>query len=159
MSPTAMIRRAIAGGGVKALKYSAVSVVGVVVTQVLIFAFHGPAGLSATLTNFLAVSLASVPAYYLNRAWVWGKRGRNSIRREVLPFWGFSLLGLAVSTVAVSVVAGMWDNPLAINVANIGSFGLLWVAKYLVLDAVMFGADETPAVDPCAATEPAPEFV
>ncbi len=149
-----MFRRAVAQGGVKALKYSAVSVIGVVITQALILAFHGPMGLSPTVTNLLAVSIASVPAYFLNRAWVWRKRGRNDFRREVLPFWGFSLLGLALSTIAVTVVAGVWTNPLAVNVANIGAFGLIWVAKYLVLDTMLFGADTASAqADPASVPE------
>ncbi len=112
------------------------------ITQSLILAFHGPMGLSPTVTNLLAVSIASVPAYFLNRAWVWGKRGRNDLRREVLPFWGFNLFGLLLSTIVVAIVANLWSNPLAVNVANIGAFGLIWVAKYLVLDTMLFG-DET----------------
>jgi putative flippase GtrA len=140
-----MLRQAMAQGGAKALKYSAVSVIGVLITQSLILAFHGPMGLSPTVTNLLAVSIASVPAYFLNRAWVWGKRGRNDLRREVLPFWGFNLFGLALSTVVVAIVANWWSNPLAVNVANIGAFGLIWVAKYLVLDTMLFGDESIPA--------------
>lgn len=134
-----MFSRAVAQGGARALKYSAVSIIAVVITQSLILVFHGPMGLSPMVTNLLAVSIASLPAYLLNRAWVWGKRGRNDFRREVLPFWGFSLFGLALSTLLVAIVAELWKNPLAVNLANITAFGLIWVAKYLVLDTLLFG--------------------
>ena len=47
-----------------------------------------------TLANVLAVMLSAVPVFLLNKRWVWGQRGRPSLRREILPFWGFTLLGL-----------------------------------------------------------------
>lgn len=131
----------------KLLRYSAVSLIAVAVTQALLVAFHTGLGLAPVTTNLLAVSLASVPAYLLNRAWVWRKSGRNSFTREVLPFWGFSLVGLAISTVAVAVASGMWESPLVVNVANLAAFGVLWVAKYVALDALIFGQAPELAVE------------
>lgn len=128
--------------GAKALKYASVSVVGVVVTQVLLVICYQVLELSAGWSNFIAVSGASIPAYLLNRQWVWQKTGRHSLRREVLPFWAISLLGLLISTVAVSVVSRQWDSQLAVSGTNIASFGVLWVAKFLFLDAIMFKPDE-----------------
>ncbi len=132
--------------GLRALKYASVSVVGVVVTQVLLVVCYQPAfriEMTAGWANFTAVSGASIPAYLLNRQWVWQKTGRHSMRREVLPFWGISLLGLLISTVAVSFVSRIWDTQLAVSGTNIASFGLLWIGKYLFLDAVMFKPVET----------------
>ena len=37
--------------------------------------------------------LTSVPAFLLNKYWVWGKRGRAHMRREVIPFWLFTVAG------------------------------------------------------------------
>ena len=39
------------------------------------------------------VSVVSIPAFLLNKYWVWGKRGRAHMRREVLPFWLFTVAG------------------------------------------------------------------
>lgn len=136
--------------GRRALKYASVSVVGVVVTQVLLVVCYQPAfglEMSAGWANFTAVSGASVPAYLLNRQWVWQRSGRHSLRREVLPFWGISLLGLLISTVAVSYVSRHWDSQLAVSGTNIASFGVLWVAKYLFLDAIMFKSVEPTGVE------------
>lgn len=124
--------------GPRAIKYASVSVVGVAVTQVLLVITY-QSGMAAAWANFVSVSGASIPAYLLNRQWVWGKTGRHSVHREVLPFWGMSILGLIISTVAVAYVADHWDSQLAISATNIASFGTLWVAKYLLLDQVMFG--------------------
>lgn len=123
----------------RALRYSAVSVVGVVITQALLVAAHGVVGLAPIAANVTAVSLAALPMFFLNRAWVWQRSGRSSFRREVVPFWGFTFAGLGLSTLAVAVVASMTDSTLLIAGANIGAFGVLWVAKFFVLDQVVFG--------------------
>ena len=124
----------------KALRYSAVSVIGMVITQVLLFGAHGVVGLAPILANTIAVSLAAIPVFLLNRAWVWQLRGRGSFRREVVPFWGFTLAGLVLSTLAVAVVSSITTSSLAVSAANIGAFGVLWVAKFFVLDEVVFAA-------------------
>ena len=35
------------------------------------------------------------PSYWLNRNWVWGKRGRSHSVKEIVPFWIMSALGIA----------------------------------------------------------------
>lgn len=128
------------------LKYSAVSVVNVIVGQGLLFLFTG-AHIGPTISNVLAVSISAVPAYFMNRAWVWGKKGRSDFRREVLPFWGFALAGLVLSALVVTGASAAVDYEPGIegwrrfvpNLANISAFGILWVVKFFVLDAVVFG--------------------
>lgn len=124
----------------RALRYSAVSVVGIVVTQAVLVGAHAVAGMAPILANTIAVSVAAIPVFFLNRAWVWQLSGRGSFRREVLPFWGFTLAGLVLSTLAVAAVSSMTTSTLAVSAANIGAFGVLWVAKFFVLDEVIFAA-------------------
>lgn len=126
--------------GAKALKYASVSAIAIVVTQVALFVTLQVLDMSPVWSNFVSVSIASVPAYLLNRQWVWAKTGRHSMRREVLPFWGISLLGLLLSTGAVAIVSRWTDAHLAVAATNIASFGVLWVGKYVYLDRLMFGA-------------------
>lgn len=134
--------------GIKLIKYSAVSVVGVVITQVLIVILHAGMGVSSVWTNILAVGLSALPAYFLNRAWVWGKRGKSHLTKEIIPFWAFAFAGLVLSTVIVALIAG---NPAAgqkpsagetvrIMIGNLAGFGLLWIARFLVLDRLLFGS-------------------
>lgn len=129
--------------GLRALKYASVSVVGIVVTQILLVLAYQGFNWGGAASNFFAVTGASVPAYILNRRWVWQKSGQHSLRREVLPFWGVSLLGLILSTVAVGVVTRWWDSQLVLSGTNIAAFGVLWVGKYMFLDKLMFGNTET----------------
>lgn len=122
----------------KFLRYAGVSAITVPTGQALLFLFNTVAGLPAALANVFAVSLASIPAYLLNRHWVWGKRGRHSFLNEVLPFWIMALAGLVLSTIAVAVVATHWDNALAIALANLAAFGVLWVVRYVIMDQWLF---------------------
>jgi len=134
----------------KAARYSAVSVVGVVLTQALLLAGHGILGIEAGRANVAAVLVTAVPVYLLNRAWVWQLRGPSSWRREVLPFWGFTVAGLVLSTLAVGAVSALTASPVAVAAANIGAFGLLWVAKFAVLDGVVFGSVADAAAEAAA---------
>ncbi len=49
-----------------------------------------------------------------------------------------ALLGLAFSTVLVHLAAGWNDSTVVVSAANLTAFGILWVAKYLLLDSLLF---------------------
>ena len=116
-------------------KYSMTSVVGVVMGQTLIFLFASVLGWSWGWANVAAVSISTVPTYYLSRAWVWQKRGKSSIYAEIVPFWVMTFLGLLLSTVFVVFLEDRYpDSPILANVGNVLGFGVLWVAKFFVLD-------------------------
>jgi putative flippase GtrA len=151
----------------KGLKYSAVSVVNVIIGQGLllffnIFVFHvnNPDLTEAekvnltTLSNILAVCISAVPAFYLSRAWVWGKKGKSHFKKEVLPFFIFVGIGLVFSTILVR-----WSTDLAHddltgieavllpNVVNMAAFGILWVLRFFLFDKlfhVEINEDDTP---------------
>lgn len=132
----------------KLLKYAGVSVVGVVLGQTLLLVFFAGFGWSAVVSNVSAVAIATVPVYFLNRRWVWGRIGRNRIMTEVVPFWAMAFIGLALSTLAVHWAHGHWDHPLAVSAANLSGFLIPWVAKFFLLDAVMFRDREPAPVPP-----------
>ena len=104
-------------------------------------------GVRAWLANVIATAVGTVPSYVLNRRWVWGRRGASDPWREVMPFWVMSFAGLLLSTVAVDaadalardLAVGQPVHMAALLAANVGSFGALWVAQFIVLDRVLFG--------------------
>ncbi len=147
-TPTTLLDRLTRGNVDKLLRFSAVSIIGVVITQALLLLLHGILGLDAVGSNVLAVTATTLPVFILNKRWVWGRGGRSHWRREVLPFWGFTLLGLALSTLLVWIAQKVSDATLLVMAANIAGFGVVWLAKFFFLDAVIFGAaddDVTPA--------------
>lgn len=133
--------------GRKWTRYSAVSVVGIAASQLLILVFSGYLNMPGAPANILATALSSIPAYYLNRAWVWGKRGKNHLTKEVIPFWAFAFAGLVISTLIVVVIvphpappdAG-WTYTARVMFANLAGFGILWVAKFFAFEKLLFGA-------------------
>ncbi len=86
--------------------------------------------------------VATVPSYYLNRKWVWGKGGRSHLIKEVVPFWCMSAIGIAVSIVGASVAKHIGtvhhfshpEQTALVLFANVFSFGVFWVLKYLVFN-------------------------
>lgn len=125
--------------GAKLIRYGAVSAFNVVFSQTLLYGAQTVPEWSAVASNVFAVSVSAVPAYVLSRYWVWQKRGKNHIMREVVPFWSLTLLGFVLSTVAVWFVAEQWaPPPLVINATNLAAFGVVWVFKFVILDQVLF---------------------
>ena len=122
----------------KLLKFAVVSIVSLIGTQSAVWSGIEIARWSPLWANFWAVSIASLPAYYLNRRWVWNLTDSHSIRIEVLPFWAFNLVGLFLSTGAVVIVSQVAESTFLILLANFGSFGLLWVGKFVFLNNFLF---------------------
>jgi len=143
---TDLLDRLTRGRGEKALRYSAVSVVGVVITQTLLVILAGILNIQPVVANVIAVMTSAIPVFLLNKRWVWGKGGRARVRREVLPFWALTLVGLAISSGMVAIAHAYSDRTIYVMLANISGFGIVWVAKFLFLDAIVFGPDEDDAL-------------
>lgn len=146
----------------KLVRYAGVSAVSTTISLTVLGALVATRTLSPGWANLVATGIGTVPSFELNRRWVWCKRGRRSLGREVLPFWALSLGGLGLSTWAVSVAArtassaGWGDTAVALTsqVANVATFGSLWVLQYHLLDRVLFarsvptfGGDEATVCD------------
>jgi putative flippase GtrA len=125
------------------VRFVMVSAVAVPFSQVVFVLCKEGFELNGTASNIIAVTLSCIPSYLLNRYWVWGKRGRNHFWREVFPFWAMAILGLILSTIFVWWVDQRTDVTLFLMGANLSAFGLLYVAKFLMLDRLLFKvADE-----------------
>lgn len=143
LSLHALADRFTGGRGALAVKYSMVSVIGVVITQSLLVLFVGVLDRNPAWSNVTAVMLTAAPVFLLNKWWVWAHDGKVSLRREILPFWVFTGAGLALSTGLVALAHRVAEgNTALVMVASVSGFGVLWVAKFLFLDQIMFGRPE-----------------
>lgn len=122
----------------KLMRFAAVSLVTVPAGVVLLWLLL-QTELRPFVANLLSVAIATVPNYWLNRTWVWRKRGRNSIRREIMPFWAMAFFGLCLSTVAVWIAERFTDADLVFVGVNVASFGVVWLAKFIVIERYLFG--------------------
>ena len=132
--------------GRKAVKYTAVSVISVAVSQAaFVFAF-GLLHWTARSSAIFATSVGSVPSYLLNRNWVWGRSGRSHLWKEIVPFWVIAFIGLVFSTwsadaaetyVETHSMSHVMDTVIVTG-AFFGAFAVLWVAKFVVFNKLLF---------------------
>jgi putative flippase GtrA len=125
--------------GKKVARFLVVSGFNVVFGQGLLVVAHTWLGWSFAVSNGFAVAVSAGPAYVLARYWVWEKRSKNHFVKEVLPFWGLAFFGLLVSTIAAAIANRYTDAQIVLNLVNLGSFGIIWVFKFFILDRFMFG--------------------
>ncbi|PZS23540.1 MAG: hypothetical protein DLM54_00975 [Acidimicrobiales bacterium] len=155
LSPRALLAWSRTPPGRKACRYSIVSVVSVAVSSVVLFlTFYVLALWSAVVCNVVATSVASVPSYYLNRRWAWGKSGRSHLLKEVVPFWALALLGLGLSTWAVDladrygpdITPSHLGQAIVVIVAQVAGFGVVWVGKFIIFNRLLFVDRPSPAL-------------
>ena len=152
VSPRRMLERSRTPGGKKMIRYSLVSVVSVIVSQIVLFIAQS--FWSARTSNIVAVCVSAVPSYYLNRAWAWGKTGKSHLMKEIVPFWSLALLGLIFSTWAADyaesnahhLTSSDLVTRLIVNGAALAAFGILWVGKFFIFNRLMFAHHPEPSL-------------
>jgi putative flippase GtrA len=140
--------------GRKLIRYTSVSVISTVVSQGFIIVFYGIHLMGIVASTITANAIATVPSYYLNRNWTWGKSGRSHLFKEIIPFWTLAVLGIAFSFFG-SLFAKHFVNShsfphlvnlLVVMAANFISFAIFWVAKLMVFNRI-FHVSELEEVD------------
>lgn len=134
-------------GFAKLWRYGAVSVISTVITLVGLYIFYRVVKVgSATEANVIASAIATVPSYYLNRTWAWGKTGKSHLWREIVPFWVIAATGLTLSSLAVDLASheahvishAHQVQTALVEAANLCTYGLMWVGKYLLFNGLLF---------------------
>jgi len=143
LSPAALVDR-FRG---KAFRYLAVSLIGTVLTQAQIWYYLNQLHWNGALANFVAVMISTFPGYLLSRYWIWGDRDKSSWRREAVPFWVLSLAGLLLSTLFAGLADHFFDSTWIVMLANMAGFGVLWLAKFVILDESLFKSTNPPLVE------------
>ena len=142
-------RAFIAEHGEKLMRYCGVSVVNVITGQGLLALCLTVFVLGGVVSQVISASLSAIPAYILSRRWVWKQEGPDSFRNEVLPFWTMALIGLVFAVSAIALMEQFTDSTLVLMATSLAAYGVVWVAKYVVLDKIMW---RTPAEAEAAST-------
>ncbi|HEX6477050.1 MAG TPA: GtrA family protein [Acidimicrobiales bacterium] len=133
--------------GKKAVRYSLVSVVSVAVSQTVLFFTFGVLQLGSAVTcNIIATAVATVPSYYLNRRWAWGKTGPSHLWKEIVPFWALAFAGLALSILAVDIAeskahlitSSHLGTAVIVNFSALAAWGVIWVGKFMIFNRLLF---------------------
>jgi putative flippase GtrA len=129
--------------GLKLIKYTSVSVIAALTSIVVLALTFGVLKLGSEVwCTLFANVVAGIPAYILNRRWVWGKRGRSHLWREILPFWVMSLSGIGLAMITSTLAHNFAEShqlhhlarTILVEGANIAAFGTLWFLKFLILN-------------------------
>jgi putative flippase GtrA len=128
--------------GRKIFRYSMVSVITTIVSNVTILIVYGGGLLSEVPATVFGNFVATFPSYWLNRQWAWGKHGRSHLVKEVVPFWTVSIIGIAFSMIGAAYVHHLgqkyglshFELTILVVVANVLSFAIFWVLKLLLFN-------------------------
>jgi putative flippase GtrA len=145
LSPRALLAWSRTHNGRRLVRYTSASVITTIVSLAAVSGFYGlriiPSVIWATLAGNV---VGMIPAYQLNRRWTWGKHGRSHWRREIMPFLGMSVLGIAFSQLGAwwarnEVRSHHWShlaNTGLVDGANLFCFGVFWVLKLIVFNRI-----------------------
>lgn len=156
LSPSALWAHAKSPEGRKQLRYAGISVVFVPLGQILIQVL----GKYAFDRNYTAASVVSAlilttPNFFANKYLVWRETSRDNMTTQVTVFWIAAIIGVSFATGLTWLVEQQfhddeaWIEGSAVFFAQLFGFGVVWVARYLVLDRWIFkathhGAEPTP---------------
>jgi putative flippase GtrA len=124
-------------------KYTMVSVVSTIVSFAVLALVFGVLKLWGEIASTVfANAVATLPSYWLNRKWVWGKGGRSHLTKEIIPFWSLSAIGIAVSIFGAAAAKHIGtthhlahgEQTALVLMANLISFGLFWVLKFVIFN-------------------------
>jgi putative flippase GtrA len=132
-----MTRQLPAGRIRRAARFGVVSLCSIVGTQLALVGLQ-LAGLSPVAANALAVTLAAILTYLASRRWVWRRSGEARGATEALLFGLTTAVGFVLSTGLVWLLVAPGDPVLYASAVNVSAFGAVWIAKYVVLDTVVF---------------------
>lgn len=119
----------------KVLRYGTGSLVATACSEVTFLLLYGVLGSSTTTASVLGWLAGAVPNYWLNRTWTWGRRGRPSLRHELLPYVAIVavtlLLAVGATSLVDSALAGTGSD--AVRSALVGgTFLLVYVLVFLL---------------------------
>jgi putative flippase GtrA len=88
----------------KVLRYAGGSVVATGCSELTLVVLYGFLHVPPVWSTCLAWVAGAVPNYWLNRSWTWRRRGRPSLRHEVVPYVVIVLVTLVLATLATRAV-------------------------------------------------------
>lgn len=116
-------------------RYLAASVLTLLAHQVVLAVANIGWGWSGGTANTFAALVVVAPGYLASRHWIWDSpRGRHSVRGEIVPFAVIAVASLAVTTLLAEAADRAFGSGLPVLVGSIAGSGLVWAAKFLVLE-------------------------
>jgi putative flippase GtrA len=142
LSPSGLWDHVRSEEGRKQLRYAGVSVVFVPVGQGLIQLFG--LFMSFTVASLLNAAILTLPNFFANKLYVWKVTSKDNQRTQIAIFWVAAMLGVGFATGLTYLVEQLTTDQgglvkrLAVVVAQLTGFGVVWVGRFLILDRWLF---------------------
>jgi putative flippase GtrA len=120
------------------LRYGAGSIVATICSEVAFLICYGPLDAGPAWSSFVGWLAGAVPNYILNRSWAWGRRGRPSLRYEVLPYVAIVVVTLALAVLATTLAETGLNNLDVTDTARTILVGIVFLGVYLAVFVVRF---------------------
>jgi putative flippase GtrA len=130
----------------KVLRYAGGSVIATVCSEVTFVVLYGLLDVDTTWSSILSWLAGAVPNFWLNRNWAWQRRGRPSLRRELLPYVVIILTTLVLATV-LTHLADVWLHDAGVGsslrvalvaAVFLGTYVVVFVLRFFLLER-LFG--------------------
>jgi putative flippase GtrA len=119
------------------------SVVAFAVSEATLIVCFGIGHVGPAVASVLAFLAGAIPNYFLNRSWVWKRRGRIEIRDELVPYILVSAASLIIAALVTTIASGIAPpghaaQTLFVAVAYFVTYAALFVAKFAVYHRFIF---------------------
>lgn len=119
-------------------RYILVTVVATPLNLGLLYGTLALTGVPPITANIAVASAVAVPSFVACKRWVWQGRLGVGTTREALAFWVSTVTNVALATLTVRALESA-DPPRALlSVVPTGVYTITWLARFLVLDRLVF---------------------
>jgi putative flippase GtrA len=132
------------------VSFGASSVIATVCSEVVLILCYGVLGISPSIASVIAWFAGAVPNFFVNRAWTWQRRGRPSLRGELLPYAGIVLVTLLIAMLATHGVArATADAEHSVRTALVaityfGVYVLMFLVRFVLFQR-LYGRSHSPS--------------
>jgi putative flippase GtrA len=148
MSPRSVIGAPRSTLTTRVMRYTGGSVVAFTTSEIVLVLCYATGIFGTTGATVAAFFAGAIPNYVLNRQWVWERRGRVRIGREVILYAIVSVVSLVAAAAATGWAAQAVNGSKAAGTAAVAAaylvtYGGLFVAKFVVFERFVFVARPT----------------
>ncbi|MGH3493054.1 MAG: GtrA family protein [Sciscionella sp.] len=126
-------------------KFAVGSLVATAVSQIMLSVLFGVVGLDALPASMIAFVCGAIPSYLINRHWTWRTEGAPNRMVQYFVVMGTSgAVSAGLTSLASHLVTPYISDravlTVVLDVCFLGSFGVMLMVKFLVLNRFVFAA-------------------